>query len=372
MAATLSSEMDNTDKIVVLIDECRKLGIDVLAPDVNESGVNFVVMPKGIRFGLSAIKNVGVGAVEQIVKARSEKGRFKDIFDFCVRVDLRLANKKTLEGLIQAGAFDSLHGNRAQLFSNVEAAISYGQDMQEQIIKGQSNLFDLGGAKLFHRPMLRTVADWIEIEKLSREKSVLGFYVSGHPLLKYRDEIEGLATAKLDEAQLVKPNAIVRVCGIISDIKKKIDKRGKTMAFVTIEDFTGKADCIVFADAFQKYIALLQVGSIVMMTGKNDGNEEAIKVIVNEIIGIEEVRKKFSKRVIINLNLDATSEKDAFELVKLIERHKGSCQCLLNLSGSGLSNNSIYLTRKYTVDPNRQFTDAVKKLLGQYAVRLRG
>jgi DNA polymerase-3 subunit alpha len=372
MAATLSSEMDNTDKIVVLIDECRKLGIDVLAPDVNESGVNFVVMPKGIRFGLSAIKNVGVGAVEQIVKARSEKGRFKDIFDFCVRVDLRLANKKTLEGLIQAGAFDSLHGNRAQLFSNVEAAISYGQDMQEQIIKGQSNLFDLGGAKLFHRPMLRTVTDWVEIEKLSREKSVLGFYVSGHPLLKYRDEIEGLATAKLDEAQLVKPNSIVRVCGIISDIKKKIDKRGKTMAFVTIEDFTGKADCIVFADAFQKYIAFLQVGSIVMMTGKNDGNEEAIKVIVNEIIGIEEVRKKFSKGVIINLNLDTTSEKDAFELVKLIERHKGSCQCLLNLSGSGLANNSIYLTRKYTVDPNRQFTDAVKQLLGQYAVRLRG
>ena len=129
MAATLSSEMDNTDKIVVLIDECRKLGIDVLAPDVNESGVSFVVTPKGIRFGLSAIKNVGVGAVEQIVKARSEQGRFKDIFDFCVRVDLRLANKKTIEGLIQAGAFDSLHNNRAQLFGNVEAAIVYGQDL---------------------------------------------------------------------------------------------------------------------------------------------------------------------------------------------------------------------------------------------------
>jgi DNA polymerase III subunit alpha len=372
MAATLTSEMDNTDKIVILIDECHKLGIDVLAPDVNESGVNFVVMPKGIRFGLSAIKNVGVGAVEQIVKARSEKGRFKDIFDFCVRVDLRLANKKTLEGLIQAGAFDSLHTNRAQLFQNVEAAISYGQYMQEQILKGQSNLFDLGGAKVAHRPMLRAGSDWTEIEKLTREKVVLGFYVSGHPLLKYRDEIEGLATAKLDEAQLVKPNSSIRVCGIISDIKKKIDKRGKTMAFVTIEDFTGKADCIIFADAYQKYISLLQLGSIVMVTGKNDGNEEAIKVIVNDVISIEEVRKKFSKGVIINLNLDTVSEKDAFELVKLIEHNKGNCQCLLNLSGSGLSNNSIYLTRKYSVNPSRQFTDAVKQLFGQYAVQLRG
>jgi DNA polymerase III subunit alpha len=371
MAATLSSEMDNTDKIVILIDECRKLGIEVLAPDVNESDVNFIVKPKGIRFGLSAIKNVGVGAVEQIVKARSEKGKFKDIFDFCVRVDLRLANKKTLEGLIQAGAFDSLHENRAQVFGHVESAIAYGQDMQEQIIKGQSNLFDSGGAKISHRPALRAITDWPETEKLAREKAVLGFYVSGHPLFKYREEIEGLATAKLNEAHLVKQNSTVRVCGIISDIKKKIDKRGNTMGFVTIEDFTGKADCIVFSDAFQKYSALLQVGSIVMMTGKNDGNGEMIKVIVSDVLGIEEVRKKYTKGIIINLNVDATSEKDAFELVKLIEQHKGSCQCLLNLSGSGLTNNSIYLTRKYTVNPDRKFTDAVKQLLGEYAVRLK-
>lgn len=372
MAATLSSEMDNTDKIVILIDECRKLGIDVLAPDVNESGVNFVVTPKGIRFGLSAIKNVGVGAVEQVVKARSEKGRFKDIFDFCVRVDLRLANKKTLEGLIQAGAFDSLHDNRAQIFGNVETAIAYGQDIQEQILRGQSNLFDAGGAKILHRPALKATAIWSETDKLSRERSVLGFYVSGHPLFKYRDEIEGLATARLDQAQMVKPNSSIRVCGIISDIKKKIDKRGNTMAFVTIEDFTGKADCIVFSDAYQKYTSLLHIGSIVMMTGKNDGNEEAIKVIVNEIISIEDVRKKYSKGVIITINLDTSTENDAFELVKLIERHQGNCQCLLNLSGSGLANNSIYLTRKYTVNPDRQFTDGVKKIFGQYAVRLKG
>ena len=372
MAATLSSEMDNTDKIVVLIDECRKLGIDVLPPDVNESGVSFVVTPKGIRFGLSAIKNVGTGAVEQIVKARSEKGRFKDIFDFCVRVDLRLANKKTIEGLIQSGAFDSLHSNRAQIFGNVEAAMSYGQNLQEQIEKGQSNLFDLGGAKVINRPMFRSVTDWPETEKLSREKIVLGFYVSGHPLLKYRDEIDGLSTAKLGEADSVKPNSTLHVCGIIADIKKKIDKRNRTMAFITIEDFTGKADCIVFADAFQKYAALLKVGSIVMMIGKNDGNEEAIKVIVNEIIDIDDVRKKYAKAIVINLNLDIVKEKEVFELVKLIERNQGKCQCLFNLTGSGLDNNSIYLTRKYTVDPSRQFTDAVKKLLGPETVHLRG
>ena len=372
MAATLSSEMDNTDKIVVLIDECRKLGIDVLPPDVNESGVSFVVTPKGIRFGLSAIKNVGVGAVEQIVKARSEQGRFKDIYDFCVRVDLRLANRKTIESLIQSGAFDSLHNNRAQLYANVESAISYGQKLQEQKEKGQSSLFEHSGAKLLSRPALRSVIDWIDTEKLSREKSVLGFYVSGHPLLKYRDEIDGLATAKLGDAESVKPNSIVRVCGIITDIKRKIDKRNKAMAFVTIEDFTGKADCIIFSDQYQKYSSLLQIGSIVMMTGKNDGNEEAIKVIVNEIISIEDVRKKFTKSILINLNLDNTNEQTAFELVKLIEQNTGKCQCFLNFYGSGLTNNLIYLARRFTVNPNRQFTDAIKLLLGAESVKLKG
>jgi DNA polymerase-3 subunit alpha len=371
MAASLTSEKDNTDKIVVLIDECRKLGIDVLPPDVNESGVNFAVNPRGIRFGLSAIKNVGVSAVEQIVKARSDGIPFKDIFDFCARVDLHTVNKKTMEGLIQAGAFDTLQANRAQLFGNVEQAVAYGQRIQEQRQKGQSSLFDHGGAKAASRPLLRNIAEWTESEKLSKEKGVLGFYVSGHPLLKYRDEIEAFATAKLGNAEMVKPNSTVKVCGIISDVKRKIDKRNKTMAFVTIEDFTGKADCIVFADPYQKYSSLLQPGSIVMVTGKNDGTEEAIKVIVNEVIRIEDVRKKLAKNVIISINLDEVSEQTAFELIKIIEQHRGPCRCLLNMTGSGLANNSIYLTRKYTVDPEREFTEEVKKLLGPNAVRLK-
>jgi DNA polymerase-3 subunit alpha len=372
MAATLSSEMDNTSRIVVLIDDCRKNGIEVLPPDVNESGISFVVSPKGIRFGLSAIKNVGVGAVEQIVKARSEQGRFQDVFDFCTRVDLHSVNKKTIEGLIQAGAFDAMHANRAQLFENVEAAIIYGQNVQEQKIKGQSNLFDSGAAKIAMRPVLRAAAEWSEMDKLSREKAVLGFYVSGHPLMKYRDEIEGLATAMLGEAETVKPNSTVRVCGIITDIKKKIDKRGKQMAFVTIEDFTGKADCIVFSDAYQKYYALLLPNSIVMVIGKNDGSDEGIKVMVNEVLNIETVRARFTKSILINVNLDTVSEQKAFELVKLIQRFKGKCQCYLNVIGSGLKNNSIYLSKGYFVDPARAFTDAVKELLGPGTIRIKG
>jgi DNA polymerase-3 subunit alpha len=372
MAAELTSEMTDTDKIVILIDDCRKMGIEVLPPDVNESGVNFGVSKKGIRFGLSAIKNVGVGAVEQIVIARGEQGRFNDIFDFCGRVDLRSVNKKTIESLVLAGAFDSLHDNRAQMFAAAEMAIAHGQRMQDQAERGQSNLFDGGGAKAIERPSLRAAEDWTETEKLAKEKSVLGFYVSGHPLWKYKDEVEGLATARLGDAASVRPNSSVRVCGIIADVKKKIDKRGKTMAFITLEDFSGKADCIVFSDPFLKYNALLQVGSIVMVSGKNDGGPDALKVIVSEVMAIDDVRKKLTKKIVLTVNLDKISEQKAFELVKLLEKNKGKCQCYINVAGGGLQNNLIYLTRKFNVDPNVQFTDSVRDLLGKDAVRLQG
>ncbi|MBI4428599.1 MAG: DNA polymerase III subunit alpha [Ignavibacteriales bacterium] len=370
MAATLSSEMQDTDKIVLLIDECRKLGIQVLPPDMNESGVNFVVTPKGIRFGLSAIKNVGVSAVENIVRSRSEKGRFHDMFDFCASVDLRLVNKKTIEGLVQAGVFDSLHDNRAQLFSNVEGAIAFGQNEQEHSGRGQSNLFEGTTAKVHAKPTLRPSDQWTETEKLSREKSVLGFYVTGHPLMKYADEIEAFASAKLGAPETARPNSTVKVCGIVSEVKRKIDKRGNTMAFVTIEDFTGKAECIVFSDPFQKYSQLLHSGSIVMVVGRNDGTEEAIKVIVNEVIAIDKVRERFVKSVLLNVNLDVVSEGTIVELAKLLEQHQGKCQCYLNVTGGDLSKNLVYLTRKYVVEPNQQFMTAAKRLLGPAAVRL--
>ncbi|MBI5464922.1 MAG: DNA polymerase III subunit alpha [Ignavibacteriales bacterium] len=370
MAATLTSEMDNTDKIVLFIDDCRKLGIKVLPPDVNESDVTFVVRGKDIRFGLSAIKGVGVGAVEAIVKARVDGGRFHDIFDFCARVDLRLNNKKTLEALVQAGAFDSLHSSRAQLFANIEAAAAYGTNVQDAAGKGQSNLFESGAFKMAIKPLLKPTVDWSDVEKLSREKSVLGFYVSGHPLLKYTDDIESFASAKLGEPENVKPNSTVRVCGIVSEVKKKIDKRGNTMAFISIEDFTGKAECIVFSDAFKKYSEILKEGSIVMVTGKNDGSDEGIKVLVNEVLAIEEVRKKFVKSVILNLNLDTTSEGTIVQLGRLLEQHQGKCQCYINVAGGGLAKKSIYLSRKYAIEPTPQFLTAIKELLGAGTVRL--
>ncbi len=372
MAATLSSEMADTDKIVVLIEDCRKLGMKVLPPDVNESDVTFTVMPKGIRFGLSAIKNVGVSAVETIVKARVEHGRFIDIFDFSARVDLRLVNKKTLEGLIQAGAFDSLHDNRAQLFESVEKAIAHGQGMQQHSGRGQSSLFETSMAKIEPRPNLPAVEPWKESEVLAREKAVLGFYLSGHPLEKFRDEIEAFASVQLGSPSAVKPNSTVRACGIVASLKRKVDKRGNMMAFVTLEDFTGKGDCIVFSDAYQKFGKLLTPESMVMVVGRGETTGDMLKILVNEVIPLENVRARFTKSVSILVNLDSVSEATILELRKIMEHHRGKCTCYFNVAGGGLDKKSLYLSRTLTVEPSSLFIGLIKQLLGPSSVRLQG
>ena len=372
MAATLSSEMADTDKIVILIDDCRKLGLEVLPPYVNESNVTFTVTPRGIRFGLSAIKNVGVSAVETIVKARIDRGPFLDIFDFCARVDLRLVNKKTLEGLIQAGAFDSLHSNRAQLFESVEKAIPHGQHVQEHFGRGQSSLFEASVAKIQMRPNLPVVDPWKESEVLAREKSVLGFYLSGHPLEKFRDEIDAFGNVQFSNPSSVKPNSTVRACGIVASVKRKVDKKGNMMAFVTLEDFTGKGECIVFSDAFQKFGRFLAPEAMVMVVGRGETSGNLLKILVNDVIPLEDVRERFTKSIAISVNLDAVSEDTILELRKLMERHRGKCTCYFNVGGGGKGKNSLYLSRTMTVEPSTQFIVSVKQLLGPSSIRLQG
>ncbi len=370
MAATMSSEINNTDKIVLFIDDCRKMGISVLPPDVNESGVHFVVTPKGIRFGMSAIKGVGVSAVENVVRTRSQDGRFKDLFDFCARVDLRLSNKRTLEAMIQAGAFDTLEANRASLMASLEGALSYGQRAQEQRMLGQSSLFEGGGARQLIAPSLRDASPWTEVEKLQREKSVLGFYVSGHPLLRHREEVEAFATVMLGEPEKAKAQASIRVFGIVTEVKKKIDKRGNTMAFVTIEDFTGKADCIVFSDPYRKFQDLLDPGSLVCVSGKNDGNEDAVKVIVQDVMPVEEARKKFTRKVMLKVDLDASSEDQMKSLASVLERYEGECPCYIHVTGGSSGRQSVYLSRKFKVQPSPEFSAAVRNVLGDGSVML--
>jgi DNA polymerase III subunit alpha len=371
MAATMSAEIGDTDYVVKLIEECRCMNIRVLPPDVNESAVQFVVKPTGIRFGMSAIKNVGVAAVENIIVVRNETGKFESLFDFCRRVDLHIVNKKTLEGLIQAGAFDDQHTNRAQLFVSIEKAIQYGQNYKNHSSKGQSSLFESTTAakKIDITPPLPMTTAWGENEKLSREKAVLGFYVSGHPLRKYEMEVNAFATARFGVPISSKSLSNVRVIGIISAIKKKVDKKGNMMAFLTMEDFTGKGECIVFSDAYKQYQQMLLDDAMVMVIGNAEQTGSSLRVLVKEVVPIEKVRDKFIKHVMLTIDITAVGEQSIPLLREVVQRYQGKYPCYFILTPKQNGEQKIFQSTKFNVNPSDSFIREVENILGGSSVR---
>jgi DNA polymerase III subunit alpha len=369
MAATLSSEIGDTDKIVKFIDDCRHLGIEVLPPDVNESQKDFQVIRGAIRFGLVAIKNVGEGAIDCVVKAREEGGKFENLFDFCRRADLHQVNRKTLESLIQAGAFDSLNGHRAHYFENIDRAVAYGQAMQESRVNGQSSLFDTIGAQAARYPQMVETAQWTELDRLMREKGVLGFFVSGHPLMKYEQELRQFTTVRLADPSGVKPGGTVRAGGIVTAVKKKIDKRNNTMAFVTIEDFGGKAECIVFSDPYAKYQQFLEKDAMVMVVGKGELNGDLLKILVNEVYPIEKIREKFTKSVVLSLNLKSLTESTITDLRMLMEDNRGTCPCYFSVKDE--RSTRLFQSTRYTVEPSDRFLEQVTRMLGPKSIQFR-
>jgi DNA polymerase III subunit alpha len=370
MAATLSSEIGSTEKIVKLIDDCRKMGIEVLPPDVNESGIDFKVVEGRIRFGLCAIKNVGESAIDTVIRARREKGTFENLFDFCSDVDLRLVNKKCLESLVQAGAFDSMGSHRAEYMENLERAAAFGQACQARELDGQSSLFDSGSAAQgagVHFPAMSPAPPWPEPEKLAREKSVLGFFVSGHPLLKYEQEIKELANVRLGDLSGFRNNSSVRACGVVTSIKKKIDKRNNTMAFVGLEDFTGKGECIVFSDQYAKYQSILQPDAMVMVVGKGELNGDLLKIIVNEVLPMDKVREKYTKGIILSIDVNDIKENTIVQLRQVMEEHKGNCPCYFSVRNA--HSTTMFQSRRFSVDASGRFVDEVRQMLGPHSIR---
>jgi DNA polymerase-3 subunit alpha len=369
MAATLSSEIGDTDKIVGLIDDCRKMGINVLPPDVNESEIDFKVVNGDIRFGLCAIKGVGEHAIESVIKAREVGGKFENLFDFCRRVDLRLVNKKCLESLVQAGAFDSMEGHRAQFFENIERAATFGAKYQDQSMSGQSSLFETGGTtQAISYPSMPPVAVWSEHDKLMREKNVLGFYVSGHPLMRFEQEVHEFANVRFGDLSGFKSGSTARACGIITHVRKRIDKRGNTMAFATIEDYGGRAELIVFSDAFAKFQHHLKVDAMVMVIGKGEVSGDMMKIVVNEVYPMEKVREKFTKSIVLSINVHDIRENTIVELRKVLEKNKGNCACYFDVVDS--ASHRKYHTKRYAVEPSEAFLEEVRKILGPQSVKL--
>ncbi|HZO40541.1 MAG TPA: DNA polymerase III subunit alpha [Methylomirabilota bacterium] len=289
MAALLTSEMGDTDKIVKYIEECRAMGIQVVPPDVNVSAVQFSVAGDTVRFGLAAIKNVGEAAMQSILKARSAEGSFKTLDDFCVRVDLRLVNRRVVESLIKAGAFDSLGLTRAHLLATTDTALESGQRQQRDRAEGQGSFFDMP-AVAPARPVTPTeiTPEWEADQRLAFEKEVLGFYISGHPLARYRDVVEPLGVTTTADLAAKGHGARVVLFGHANGLKETSTKGGNRMAFFTLEDMDGTVDITVFPEPFKTAAACLRSGEAVLVRGRVDDGDKGRVVLAEDVRLLEQ------------------------------------------------------------------------------------
>jgi len=378
MAALLTYEMGNTDKVVDYIAECGRMNIEVMPPDVNESGVDFTPLYKGrsannkgvIRFGLAAVKGVGEKAVEQIIAAREKVGHFKSLFHFCENVDLRAANKQVLEALIKAGAFDKLGGNRAQMMAGLEKAMQIGLRVQADRQKGQMNFFgQISDADYSQdHEKLPHVAPWPEPMMLNYEKQVLGFYVTNNPLSHYAETINLYSTmnaAQLAEASQDKP---IVIGGMITKIRYHVTKRGRNagakMAVFILEDLQGKVEVVLFPETLKKYADYLIEDKAVFVRGKVDCRRETPNVFAEELIALDEVTEKLAAKVKLKLNAkDVTKEKVAM-IKSICQHHRGKSPVYIALR---TDKGRIYaaVDQKLSVNPDAEFCREMIQAVGE-------
>ncbi|HZS55419.1 MAG TPA: DNA polymerase III subunit alpha [Bryobacteraceae bacterium] len=364
MSALLTSEAGNTDKIVKYINECREMGIRVLPPDVNQSDLHFTPAGDAIRFGLGAVKNVGQGAVEAIVAAREEEGGglFNSIYQFCERVNLGAINRRVIESLIKAGALDSTGGNRAQLWEAIDRAIESGTRISRDRAMGQHGLFGTTFEEKHELP-LANLPDWTVEQKLAGEKEMLGIYVSGHPLDRFRDKIADLATHFTDKLEDLEKNTPVALCGLLTNIVRKTNREGKYWAALKIDDGRGAADAMIFATRYEELLSTIKEDSAVFIRANvlpEEGGPP--KLSIQEMVKLEDARVNLPSLISIRIWLKDESPEKANALSELFVRKSGATEVRLRLEKP--RDFSVILDVTTKVRPDKEFKAELEKICG--------
>jgi len=387
MAALLTSVTGNTDDVVKYINECREMGIAVEPPDINVSDANFTPHDSAIRFGLAAVKNVGHNAIESIVAARNELGeagegarptrvgRFQSIYEFCEKVDLRLLNKRVLESLIKSGAMDSL-GRRAQLMAVLDKAMDHAQKTQRDAESGQHGLFGVFQEE-DARPQeerLPDTPDWDEHTRLANEKEILGFFITGHPLDKYREKLEDLRALSTAELGAMKSSTgkdeLLCTAGIITNLRVLKSKKGDFYAQAALEDLAGSIEMLVFPDAYRKLQDKVKMEVPVLVRGGVRNKEGANpKLTVTAITSLEEANVPLPRSLRVRIPLENASETTVDELHLLFSQRKGDAKVLFDVERQG-DFMVVMEAEGYNVLPDRTFISRVEELCGRGAVRV--
>jgi DNA polymerase-3 subunit alpha len=375
MAALLTSVTGNTDDVVKYINECREMGIAVEPPDINVSDANFTPHGAAIRFGLAAVKNVGHNAIQSIVEGRKELGRYRSIYEFCEKVDLRLLNKRVLESLIKSGAMDSL-GRRGQLMAVLDKAMDRALKTQRDAESGQHGLFGVfqQDEAPVNNDKLPDIPDWDEHTRLAAEKEILGFFITGHPLEKYKDKLEDLRALSTADIAGIKASTgkDENICtsGIITNLRVLKSKKGDFYAQGALEDMAGSVEMIVFPEAYRKLQDKVKLEVPVLVRG-GLRIEEGVnpKLLANDIIPLEDARVPLPRSLRIRIPLETANESVVDELHALCAQRKGEAKVLFDVERQG-DFMVVMEAEGYNVHPDRNFVAQVENLCGRGAVRV--
>jgi DNA polymerase-3 subunit alpha len=376
MAALLTSVTGSTDDVVKYINECREMGIAVEPPDINVSDANFTPHGPAIRFGLAAVKNVGGNAIESIVAARKELERnFRSLYEFCEEVDLRLLNKRVLESLIKSGAMDSL-GRRAQLMQALDKAIERAQKTQRDAESGQHGLFGVFDDQPAHHEneTLPDVPDWDEHTRLAAEKEILGFFITGHPLEKYRDKLLDLGAKTMEEISAMRNSTakddVITTAGMITGVRVLKSKRGDFYAQAALEDMTGKVDMIVFPEAYKKLQEKVKLEvPVLVRAGVRVEEGSNPKLTAADIIPLDEAKVPLPKALRIRIPLESATANTVEALHSLFRERKGEAKVLFDVERAG-DFMVVMEAEGYNVMPDRSFIVRVEELCGRGSVRV--
>ena len=368
MAAFMSVEAHNVDKVISGITECRKLGIDVLQPDINRSCSGFTVSDGKILFGFTAIKYVGDSLVEEIVRTREKDGVFESVTDFCARVDSRKLNKKAFESLVMGGAFDSLEPSRARLFASRESLLDYNSIKHHTPTNGQGMLFDLPNSVT--APTLEESEPWDDRIRLENELEVLGFFISSHPLRKYSSELEKYSPLHDTESiKQAKDGSEVRIAGVVRSIEIKNTRKGTSfIGYLTLEDLNGFTEAIVFNDVLQRSRVLLeQKVEPVIVKGRVEISDEKVRLLASDISSLKETRT--NSAVCISITREAANEQNITSLREILEKFPGDSTVIIDMKTN--RSEAVLRVGSCKVDFRDELIQNVEGLLGEGAVTLR-
>ena len=369
--ALITSDMDNTDKVLRYIHDCREMGIKVQPPDVNISTRSFSIAKDQLVFGLGAIKNVGSNAIDSIIETRNRLGRFTSLKQFCEYLDLRQVNKRVLESLIKSGACDLLENNRASMMHNLQATMEMAQAKQRDRQLGQSSMFEVfdEGASDSHPEAAEEVEEWNEQERLKYEKETIGFYITGHPLQRYAKDLTWFTdsnTASIGEAS---NGSAVIIAGIPIKILPKTTRKGDKMAIVTLEDLHGSVEIILWPEIYAVSEFLLHQEEPLLVKGTVDADGNLPKVIVQQINLLSEAKKRWKGKVHINLRTPGLEKETLVEIKKILAAHKGNNETFLHFIFPDNKTKVISVEDSLRIQPSDEVIHEIEAVLGEDAIR---